>query len=561
MNDDEEEEEDEPQPPGRLLMALRAAVHLKTLGNERFGKKDYYDAIALYGRALGFLADRPDENQNDDDQHKRERTSLKATLWSNRAQALLRLSNFGLAARDCTEALTLDPHHAKSRHRLNVAGGLRKAYHEALAKFQELRHEHDALCDPEHHHQNNDEGRLYPGGYELTQSMVELARTGLDPYWHAMALLRHAEICLLVAHDHNERERLLLVEARASTNEALALCQNFGHRHLEVCLHEHYRGDGDEQDRKRGHLLFQESKAWLLLARCIRQQQGQTTSTANTEAGGNGASPPHDDKSPAERALAHLQKALERNKAAEPHLEKAGDPCHGLLNLRVGICHDLAEVAAECGRWGEASGACRAVAAIALSANDPRWTRTAAGAASYLCAGGAPTRPLMCGTLTRIATHQRSQGDLPGCAATYRQLLNARHTSWGIDAHHQQHGPETTRSSSSNSPPTNSEEAGQDAGDLREFLSLMKQMGRAADDTCSICLEPLLRTHEHEHDEHPIVDVMECFHVFHSGCIREALSKHARSWQREAGGHWIAVGDCPNCRTEIRMEMAVRATG
>jgi tetratricopeptide (TPR) repeat protein len=81
---------------------------------------DYTNAIEMYNQCL---ARRPKDKE------------LKKTVYSNRAQAFLKLKNFEDAERDATMALKFDPTHIKSLNRRGQARFYLKKYKEAKKDF------------------------------------------------------------------------------------------------------------------------------------------------------------------------------------------------------------------------------------------------------------------------------------------------------------------------------------------------------------------------------------------------------------------------------------------
>ena len=82
--------------------ALAAWEVLKNAGNELYKAGDLPGAVAKYGEAIE-AADATDE--------------AKATLLSNRAQALLKTKEYERAAEDCTACLKLQPSNVKALFR------------------------------------------------------------------------------------------------------------------------------------------------------------------------------------------------------------------------------------------------------------------------------------------------------------------------------------------------------------------------------------------------------------------------------------------------------------
>jgi tetratricopeptide (TPR) repeat protein len=78
------------------------ALKLKEDGNEQLLKGHYLEAIGLYSDALEY-------------------TPKNAVVLSNRAQAYIKVENYGLAMTDATTALEFDPKYAKAYYRRGSA--------------------------------------------------------------------------------------------------------------------------------------------------------------------------------------------------------------------------------------------------------------------------------------------------------------------------------------------------------------------------------------------------------------------------------------------------------
>ena len=76
---------------------------LKSSGNDFFGKKNYHEAIEQYSNGLDVL------------------NHMKVDLLANRAAAHLQLYNFKNALQDCESVLVINPKHAKTLHRKQLA--------------------------------------------------------------------------------------------------------------------------------------------------------------------------------------------------------------------------------------------------------------------------------------------------------------------------------------------------------------------------------------------------------------------------------------------------------
>lgn len=90
-----------------LRKVLRGALEIKELGNDAFGKAEYYRALDLYEQALNRL-DVLGETAED------ARAGLKATLRYNRARAFFRIEDFRRSVLEARACLRMDPGHKKA---------------------------------------------------------------------------------------------------------------------------------------------------------------------------------------------------------------------------------------------------------------------------------------------------------------------------------------------------------------------------------------------------------------------------------------------------------------
>lgn len=100
----------------------------KSHGNAAFKEQNYMLAIEHYTTAIQVLEPNHeetstliDENVEDVTLHSHQHAHALAILYSNRAQAQLKLENYGLAIHDCTLSLDHDSHFVKSVYRRAVA--------------------------------------------------------------------------------------------------------------------------------------------------------------------------------------------------------------------------------------------------------------------------------------------------------------------------------------------------------------------------------------------------------------------------------------------------------
>jgi len=93
------------------------ALEQKTLGNEKFAKGEYPEAIKHYTEAI---------KRNPED----------AKLFSNRAACYQKLAEFNLALKDCEECIRLDPNFVKGHIRKGYALLALKEYNRAQTAFQ-----------------------------------------------------------------------------------------------------------------------------------------------------------------------------------------------------------------------------------------------------------------------------------------------------------------------------------------------------------------------------------------------------------------------------------------
>jgi len=100
--------------------AEEESLKLKAEGNEHLVAGHFLDAIRLYSEALRY-------------------TPTNAVVLSNRAQAFLKVENYGLAQSDATAAIESDPTYAKAYYR-------RASAHFALSKYKLARKDFKAVC-------------------------------------------------------------------------------------------------------------------------------------------------------------------------------------------------------------------------------------------------------------------------------------------------------------------------------------------------------------------------------------------------------------------------------
>jgi len=93
------------------------ALEEKTLGNEKFSKGDYPNAIKHYSEAI---------KRNPED----------AKLFSNRAACYQKLAEFNLALKDCEECIRLEPDFVKGHIRKGYALYALKEFNRAQTAFQ-----------------------------------------------------------------------------------------------------------------------------------------------------------------------------------------------------------------------------------------------------------------------------------------------------------------------------------------------------------------------------------------------------------------------------------------
>ena len=98
---------------------VEKALELKTKGNEQLVKGHYLEAIGLYSEALEF-------------------DPTNAIILSNRAQAYIKVENYGLAMADATAALESDPKYAKAYYRRGSAQFALTHYKEAKKDFKKV---------------------------------------------------------------------------------------------------------------------------------------------------------------------------------------------------------------------------------------------------------------------------------------------------------------------------------------------------------------------------------------------------------------------------------------
>jgi len=95
------------------------ALELKELGNEQLLKGHYLDAIGFYSDALEYAP-------------------TNAIILSNRAQAYIKVENYGLAMSDATIAMESDPTYAKAYYRRGSAQFALSHYKDARKDFRKV---------------------------------------------------------------------------------------------------------------------------------------------------------------------------------------------------------------------------------------------------------------------------------------------------------------------------------------------------------------------------------------------------------------------------------------
>lgn len=95
------------------------ALALKNLGNEQLMKGHYLEAIGYYSDALEFHP-------------------TNAVILSNRAQAYIKVENYGLAMADATAAMQSDPKYAKAYYRRGSAQFALTHYKDAKKDFKKV---------------------------------------------------------------------------------------------------------------------------------------------------------------------------------------------------------------------------------------------------------------------------------------------------------------------------------------------------------------------------------------------------------------------------------------
>ena len=98
---------------------IEKALELKTKGNEQLVKGHFLEAIGLYSEALEF-------------------DPTNAIILSNRAQAYIKVENYGLAMADATAAMESDPKYAKAYYRRGSAQFALTHYKEAKKDFKKV---------------------------------------------------------------------------------------------------------------------------------------------------------------------------------------------------------------------------------------------------------------------------------------------------------------------------------------------------------------------------------------------------------------------------------------
>ena len=110
-----EEIVDKSSEPG----AAEKAVELKDKGNEQLLKGHFLEAIGIYSEALEYAP-------------------TNAVILSNRAQAYIKVENYGLAMNDATVAMESDPTYAKAYYRRGSAQYALTHYKEARKDFRKV---------------------------------------------------------------------------------------------------------------------------------------------------------------------------------------------------------------------------------------------------------------------------------------------------------------------------------------------------------------------------------------------------------------------------------------
>ena len=90
------------------------AEEFKSQGNSYFISLEYAKAIECYTRCIRALDDGKDKNVADPNE-------MRKLVFSNRAQAYLKLKAYQRAFEDADQALSLDPNHIKSIGRRGTA--------------------------------------------------------------------------------------------------------------------------------------------------------------------------------------------------------------------------------------------------------------------------------------------------------------------------------------------------------------------------------------------------------------------------------------------------------
>jgi serine/threonine-protein phosphatase 5 len=99
---------------------LEKAIALKTQGNEQLVMGHFLEAIGFYSEALEF-------------------DPTSAIILSNRAQAYIKVENYGLAMADATAAMDSDPNYAKAYYRRGSA-------HFALTHYKDAKKDFKKVC-------------------------------------------------------------------------------------------------------------------------------------------------------------------------------------------------------------------------------------------------------------------------------------------------------------------------------------------------------------------------------------------------------------------------------
>lgn len=128
-------------------------IHFKGLGNEAFKHQNFTLAIENYTKAIQVLENEDgnldiankndiniiDENVEDIRKHSHKHAHALSIIYSNRAQAQLKLENYGLVINDCSISLDHDKLFVKSLYRRAVANYAIRELNNALKDCKEAR--------------------------------------------------------------------------------------------------------------------------------------------------------------------------------------------------------------------------------------------------------------------------------------------------------------------------------------------------------------------------------------------------------------------------------------